>query len=180
MALLLQEFTTPTNTEVIADTAAAPGSLPVPAVFTPPSMISPLIDGSSAYIWSPNTASDQTVTFQSTFSLPGLPILDVALPISAFYAFAANDTVSVTATLEVVNILGIIVLSIPLFTGSNSGDPPDVATASGDALIAAGVLPGNTANIVITATVTSPTDIGYASNPGRYLGEITVRDIVAV
>ncbi|MGF6950374.1 hypothetical protein QF028_002879 [Neobacillus sp. B4I6] len=178
MPLALQAFTTPANTLVIADTAASPGTLPTPAVFTPPSLISPAIDGSLAYIWSPNSASGQVVTFRSTFVIGGLPILNVALPISAFYAFAANGTATVTATLEVVNLLGIVVLSIPLFTESNGGNPQNVATASGDTLLGAGVLVGNTVRIVVDATVTAPVEVGYGTNPGRYLGEIIVHDII--
>ena len=178
MALRLQEYTTPANTLVIADTAAPPGTLPTPAVSTLPTLISPLIDGSDAYIWSPNTTSNQTVTFRSTFDVTGLPIVVVALPVSVFYAYAANEIASVTASLEVVDLLGIVVLTIPLFTDANSGDPQDVAIASGDALIGVGVLPpGNSVRIVVDATVTSPTTISYTTNPGRYLGEITVRDI---
>ncbi|MBT2727552.1 hypothetical protein J7E63_11470 [Bacillus sp. ISL-75] len=119
VALALQEFTTPANTIVIADTAALPGTLPTPAVFTPPSIISPAIDGNLAYIWSPFTASGQTVTFRSTFFVD-LPLVSAVVPVSVFYAFAANGT----------------------------------------------------------ATVTAPVSIGYASNPGRYLGEITVRSLV--
>jgi hypothetical protein len=36
MPLALQQFTTPANTLVIADTAAGPGTLPTPAVFVAP------------------------------------------------------------------------------------------------------------------------------------------------
>ncbi|QEY22541.1 hypothetical protein D0S48_18790 [Psychrobacillus sp. AK 1817] len=179
MVLTLQAFTTPANTQVIADTAALPGTLPTPAVPTAPAMLSPLIDGSSAYIWSPNTASNQTVTFQSIFDIGTLPILGLALPLSTFYAYAGNETVSVTATLEVVNLLGIVIATIPLFTDANSGSSQDVAIASGDALLAVGLL-GNTGRIVINATVTSPTVIGYSANPGRYLGQLTVRSLIAV
>lgn len=179
MVLVLQEYTTPANTLVIADTAAAPGTLPTPAVPTPPAITSPLIDGSSAYIWSPNTTSDQTVTFRSTFEIGSLPILTVGLPISVFYAFAANETATVTASLEVVNLLGIVVATIPLFTDSNAGNPQNVAIASGDALVAIGLL-GNVGRIVVDATVTSPTVVAYSTNPGRYLGQITVREILAV
>lgn len=179
MALALQAFTTTTNTLVIADTAAPPGTLPTAAVATPPSLLSPAVDGSTAYIWSPNNAPGQTVTLQSTFVIPGLPILEVALPISVFYAFAANQTATVTATLQILNILGIIVLTVPLFTASNGGNEQNVATASADTLLAAGVLVGNTAQVVVDATITAPTQTGYGPvDLGRYLGEIIVRDIV--
>lgn len=179
MVLVLQEFTTPANTTVIADTAAPPGTLPTPAVPALPAMVSPLIDGSNAYIWSPNTEASQTVTFQSIFDIGTLPLLGLALPISAYYAFAANETATVTASLEVVNLLGIVVATIPLFTGSNSGSSQDVAITSGDTLLAVGLL-GNTGRIVVNATVTSPIATGYSANPGRYLGQLTVRSIVAV
>jgi len=179
MVLVLQEFTTPANTTVIADTAALPGTLPTPAVPTLPAMVSPLIDGSSAYIWSPNTESNQTVTFQSIFDIGTLPLLTVALPISAYFAFAANETASVTATLEVVNLLGIVVASIPLFSDSNSGSSQDVAIASGDTLLGIGLL-GNTGRIIVETTVTSPVANGYSPNPGRYLGQLTVHSILAV
>lgn len=171
MALTTQAFTNPANTVVTADTAAPPGSLPTPAVPTAPGMISPLVDDSSAYIWSPNTAANQTVTFVSTFEIGTLPILTLSLPISAYFAYAANGAATVTATLEVVNLLGIVVATIPLFTDSNTGDSQDVANASGDALLAVGLL-GNTARVVVTTTVTSPTP------EGRYLGQLTVRDIL--
>ncbi|WP_144513815.1 hypothetical protein [Bacillus sp. FJAT-22090] len=179
MVLVLQEFTTPANTVVIADTAAAPGTLPTPAVPTLPAMISPLIDGSSAYIWSPNSTSDQTVTFRSTFDIGTLPLLSVGLPVSVFYAYAANETATVTATLEVVNLLGIVILSVPLFTDANAGNPQNVAIASADTLLALGVL-GNVGRIIVDTTVTSPTVVAYSTNPGRYLGQITVREIVAL
>ncbi|WP_144513813.1 hypothetical protein [Bacillus sp. FJAT-22090] len=170
MALATQAFTTPANTVVTADTAAPPGSLPTPAVPTAPGMISPLVDDSSAYIWSPNAAANQTVTFVSTFDLGALPILSLALPVTAYFAYAANGTATVTATLEVVNLLGIVTLSVPLFNDSNTGDSQDVATASGDALISAGLL--GTARVVVSTTVTSPT------SEGRYLGQLTVRDFL--
>lgn len=100
MPIVLQEFTTPTNTLVIADTAAAPGTLPTPAVFQPPALTSPAIDGNNNYIWSPNNAS--------------------------------------------------------------------------------GVLVGNSARIVVDATVTAPITPGYDTNLGRYLGELTVSALVSV
>lgn len=69
-------------------------------------------------------------------------------------------------------------LSIPLFTESNGGNPQNVATASGDTLLGVGVLVGNTVRIVVDATVTAPVEVGYGTNPGRYLGEIIVHDII--
>ncbi|MED1203457.1 hypothetical protein [Heyndrickxia acidicola] len=178
MPLALQAFTTPSNTLVIADTSAPPPPLPTPAVLTTPA--TPFIDGNNAYIWSPNNASGQTVTFQTDFIIPGLPI-GVALGLSAFYAFAANETATVTANLQIVNNLGIVILDIPLFTASNGGNPENVVSASGDALLAAGILDGNTARIRVDATVTAPVTLPYEpANTGRYLGEIIVRDIVGI
>src|SRR4051794_31381001 len=123
MPIALQAFTTPANTTVIADTAAAPGTLPTPAVFTTPDI--PLIDGNGAYIWSPNNASGQVVVFRTIFTV-GLPVVALILPIAVNYAFAGNETVSVTATLEALNLLGIVVLTVPLFTDSNGGLPDNV------------------------------------------------------
>lgn len=170
MAIVLQAFTTPANTQVIADTAAPLGSLPTPAVPTAATAFSPLIDGSNAYIWSPNNAPNQTVTFRSTFSIGSFPFLTVALPISVYYAYAANETATVTATLEVVNLLGIVVATIPLFSGSSS-DSQNVDISQADILIALGLL-GNTGRIIVDATVSTTTQ------PGRYLGQITVRDFL--
>lgn len=170
MALVLEAFTTPANTQVIADTAAPPGSLPTAAVPAPPAAISPLVDGSSAYIWSPNDAPGQTVTFRSIFSIGSLPLLTVALPISVYYAFAANETATVTATLEIVNLLGIVVLTIPLFNGAST-DSQNVDISQADTLLALSLL-GNSGRIVVDATVNA------ATTPGRYLGQITVRDFL--
>lgn len=169
MALELQAFTTPANTQVIADTAG--GTLPTAAVATAAALISPLVDDSNAYIWSPNAVANQTVTFRSTFDLGTLPILALALPVSVYFAHAANETSSVSATLEVVNLLGIIVLTVPLFVGSTSVDSQDVGIASADTLIAVSLL-GNSARIVVDAVAVSSTD------QGRYLGQITVRDFL--
>lgn len=179
MVLVLQEFTTPANTTVIADTAAAPGTLPTPAVPTLPAMVSPLIDGSSAYIWSPNTESNQIVTFRSIFDIGTLPLLTLALPISVYYAFAGNEFVAASASLEVVNLLGVVVATLPLFDDSNSGSSQDVAIASGDTLVAVGLL-GNTGRVRVDATVISPVATGYSPNPGRYLGQLTVHSILDV
>lgn len=170
MALVLQAFTTPANTQVIADTAAPPGSLPTAAVPAPPAIVSPLIDGSSAYIWSPNDAPNQTVTFRSTFAIGTLPLLTVALPIAVYYSFTANETATVSATLEIVNILGIVVATIPLFNGASS-DPQNVDISQADTLVALSLL-GNSGRIVVDAKVTAVT------TPGRYLGQITIRDFV--
>ncbi|HEQ3528856.1 hypothetical protein [Bacillus cereus] len=178
MSLLLTAFTTPANTLVIADTAAPPGSLPTPAVFTTPSP--PLIDGNNEYIWSPNNESGQIVTFQTDFPIGGLPIT-VAVGLAAFYSFAANETANVTASLQVLNAAGIIVTDTPLFTGSNGGNPDNITNASGDALIQTGLLTGETARIRVTAIVTAPITLPYEpANTGRYLGEIIVRDIVGI
>jgi hypothetical protein len=175
MPLALQEFTTPVNTLVIADTAAGPGTLPTPAVFVAPN--TPLIDGNGAYIWSPNNASGQIVTFRSTFIVP-LPVVALALPIAVNYAFAGNETVTVTATLEALNLLGVIVLTVPLFADSNGGNPQNVEIASGDALIAVELL-ATTARIIVDAIATAPVTLPYAPpNTGRYLGEITVQTII--
>lgn len=173
MPLLLTEFTTPANTLVIADNA---GPFPTPAVFTTPS--SPLIDGNNAYIWSPNNESGQIVTFQTDFPIGGFPV-SVAFSLAAFYSFAANQTANVTANLQVLNALGTIVTDIPLFMENNGGNPDNVTNASGEALLQAGVLPGETARIRVTATVTAPVTLPYEpANTGRYLGEIIVRSIL--
>lgn len=175
MPLALQAFTTPSNTTVVTDTAAPPGSLPTPAVFTTPS--TPLINGNGNYIWSPNTASGQTVVFNTVFDLPGLPIINLGLPISAFYAFAGNETVTVSGSLEVLNALGIVILTVPLFNGTNLGNPENAVTLSGDTLLALAVL--ETVRINVTTTVVAPVTLPYdPANTGRYLGEIIVRTII--
>jgi hypothetical protein len=115
---------------------------------------------------------------RTDFIVTTLPIINVVLPVSVFYAFAANETATVTATLEIVNILGIIVLSIPLFVDTNGGNPKNVATASADALIGVGVLVGNTVRVRVDAVIAAPVTLPYAPpNTGRYLGEITVRTV---
>ncbi|WP_313892110.1 hypothetical protein [Psychrobacillus sp.] len=175
MPLALQAFTTPSNTNVVADTAAPPASLPTPAVFTTPS--TPLINGNGNYIWSPNTASGQTVTFNTLFNLPGLPIINLGLPVSVFYAFAGNETVTVSASLEVVNVLGIVILTVPLFVGANGSNPENVVTLSADTLLALAVL--DTVRINVTTTVVAPVTLPYdPANTGRYLGEVIVRTII--
>ncbi|MFZ7807677.1 hypothetical protein [Bacillus thuringiensis] len=173
MSLLLTAFTTPTNTKVIADNAV-PGLLPTPAVFTTPS--SPLIDGNNAYIWSPNNESGQIVIFQTDFPISGLTI-NVAVALTAFYSFAANETANVMAYLQVLDASENIVTNTPLFIGPNSGNPDNVTNASGDALLT-GLSLGETARIRVTATVTAPVTLPYEpANTGRYLGEIIVRAI---
>jgi hypothetical protein len=181
LALFLQTFTTPANTLVIADTTVPPSSLPTPAVFTPPSIISPYIDENDDYIWSPNTSSGQTVTFRSIFTAGIAPIVATALPISVFYVFAVHGTATVTATLDVLDALGVVIATTALFTASNGGNSNNVVTASGDLLITDATLSlADTIHITVDATVTAPISIGYAPNPGRYLGEITVRDVIDV
>jgi hypothetical protein len=176
LATVLQAYTTTGNTEVISDTAASPGTLPTPAVAIVVPINAPLIDGNDDYIWSPNIAGGQTVGFQSIFPLTGLPI-GLAVPISVYFSFAANETATVSATLEVLNLLGTVILSTPLFTGeSNGGDPQNVANAEGDALLTLSLL--TTSRIVVDATVTAPTDIAYVNNPPRYLGQLTVQAVI--
>ncbi|WP_445487004.1 hypothetical protein [Niallia sp. 03133] len=171
MPIALQAFTNPANTTRIFDSAAPIG----PAVFTTPS--TPAIEGNDAYIWSPVTASGQVVTFRSVFSF-GAPLLALALPVSVYYAFAGNETVSVSATLQVLDALGIIVLSIPLFTDANDSNPNNVEIVSADALIAASLL-GGSINIIVDATVTAPITLPYTPpNTGRYLGEIIVQTVI--
>ncbi|MED3963663.1 hypothetical protein [Niallia taxi] len=172
MPIALQAFTNTTNTVRIADSATAPG----PVVTVGPQI--PLVDGNSSYIWSPVSVSGQTVTFRSVFSL-GAPLLGIALPLTVFYAYAGNETVSVTGTLQVLDILGVIVLTIPLFSGdTNLGNPLNVSTIAADTLLAASIL-GGTINITIDAVVTAPITTPYEPvNTGRYLGEITVQTIV--
>jgi len=172
MPVALQAFTTPENTVRIADSATAPGAvIPVgPAI--------PLIEGNSSYIWSPVNVSGQTVTFRSVFTL-GAPVLSLALPLTVFYAYAGNETVSVTGTLQVLNLLGVVVLTIPLFSGdTNLGNPLNVSTIAADTLLAASIL-GGSINITIDAVVTAPITAPYEPvNTGRYLGQITVQTIV--
>ncbi len=170
MALVLQAYTTPANTQVITDTAALPESLPTAAVPAPPAMISPLVDGSIAYIWSPNDAPNQTVTFRSTFNIETIPIPTVALPISVYFAFAANETATVSASLEVVNLFGTVIATIPLFTGA-SIDPQNVDISQADTLMAISLL-GISGRIVVDTTVSAVT------SPGRYIGQISVRDFL--
>lgn len=171
MPIALQAYTTPANTTRIFDSAAPVG----PAVFTTPS--NPQIEGNDAYLWSPVTASGQVVTFQSTFTF-GAPALALALPVSVYYAFAGNENVSVTGTLQVLNLLGIVVLTVPLFTDNNDANPNNVEIASADTLVAASLL-GGSITITIDATVTAPVTLPYTPpNTGRYLGEIIVQTVV--
>lgn len=179
MPIALQAFTTPANTTVISDTAAAPGTLPTPAVpaITVPAT-APLIDGNQNYIWSPNNASGQTVTFRSVFNIPA-PLFNLLLPVSGTYAFAGNETVSITGRIQVLDVLGIIVLDIPFLTpASNNGEPNNVSITFGEALIAASVL-GTSIRFIVDATVTAPVTLPYApANTGRYLGQLTIQTII--
>ncbi|HWJ78779.1 MAG TPA: hypothetical protein VNR61_11955 [Niallia sp.] len=171
MPIALQAFTTPANTTRTFDSAAPIGA----TVFTTPS--APGIDGNNQYIWSPVTASGQVVTFRSVFTF-GAPILSLALPISIYYAFAGNETVAVNATLEVLDVLGLITLTIPLFSDNNDSNPNNVEIVSADTLIAANLL-GGSIRITVDATVTAPITLPYTPpNTGRYLGQITVQTIV--
>ena len=169
MALVLQAFTNPANSVITADNAGGP--LPKVPVITP-SVTEPYIDGNNSYIWSPTNIANQVVTFRSTFSF-GSPILTLALPVSVNYAFAGNETVSVSGTLQVVNLLGIVIATIPLFSNViNVNGPNSVEIASADTLLGIALL-GNTVNLIIDATVTAP-----VINTGKYLGQITVRTVV--
>ncbi|MCM3197161.1 hypothetical protein [Priestia megaterium] len=173
MPVAFTGFTNPANTTRIADSATAPGA-PVIVPGTP------AIDGNTSYLWSPVTASGQVVTFRSVFSF-GAPLIALALPISATYAFAGNETVVVSGTLEVLNVLGVPILTVPGFlTGSNGGNPNNVELVFDDAIVAAGLLTlGGTIRITIDATVTAPITGPYdPPNTGRYLGELTVQTII--
>ncbi|HWJ78778.1 MAG TPA: hypothetical protein VNR61_11950 [Niallia sp.] len=169
MSLLLQAFTNTANTSIIADNAG--GALPKTPVVVAPTT-EPLIDGNSAYLWSPTSIANQTVTFRSTFTF-GTPLLGLALPLSFNYAFAGNDTVLVTGTLQIVNIANFVIATIPLFSNVlNTNGPNSVEIASADTLLALNLL-GNTARITIDAIVTAP-----VINTGKYLGQLTVRSVV--
>ena len=169
MPLILQSFTNTSNTSIIADNAG--GTLPKNPVVTLPTT-EPLIDGNNAYLWSPNNIANQIVTFRSAFSF-GSPLLTLALPVSVNYAFAGNETVSVTGTLQVVNVLNIVIATIPLFSNVvNVNGPNSVEIASADTLLGVALL-GNTVRIIIDATVTAP-----VINTGKYLGQMTVRTVI--
>ncbi|KAB7671183.1 hypothetical protein [Bacillus sp. B1-b2] len=169
MTLLLQSFTTTANTVITADSAGGP--IPkTPVLALDPAL--PYIDGNNSYIWSPLTAPSQNVTFRTTFSV-GAPLLSLALPLAINYAFAGDQNVSVSGTLQVLNLLGIVVLTLPLFTNVvNIEGNTSVEIASADTILAAALL-GGTINIFIDATVVAP-PVGT----GNYLGQMTVRSIV--
>jgi len=172
MPIVLQSFTTPANTTIVANTAG--GTFPQTPVVVTPSATAPFIDGSNAYIWAPNSAANQTVTFVSRFTFP-LGLLNVALPVSVNYAFSGTETVIVSGVLEVVNLLGIVIATIPVFTNVvNAGGPLSVEIASGDALLALQLL-GTNAVLTITSTVTSG-----AAGTGNYLGQVTVNEVIAL
>ena len=179
LAIALQAFTTPGNTQVIADTQAPPPVLPVPAVpaISVPAT-APFIDGSQAYIWSPNNASGQTVTFRSVFTAP-VPLFTALLPVAATYAYAGNETVTVSGTIEFLNAAGLVVLTASLFgPDSNGGNPDNVATAFGTAHLSATLL-ATSMRVTVDATVTAPVTLPYApANTGRYLGQLTVQTVV--
>lgn len=168
MPIVLQSYTDPTNTIITANTAG--GTLPQTPVVIAPTPTQPFIDGSNAYIWAPNTAANQTVTFESSFTF-ATGLLNVALPISVNYAFSGTDTVIVSATLEIINILGIVIATIPIFTNVvNAGGTTSVEIASGDTLLGLNLL-GSNANLTITSTVT-------AATAGNYLGQVTVNRVI--
>jgi len=172
MPIVLQSFTTPGNTSIVANSAG--GTFPQIPVVVQPSSTAPFIDGSNAYLWAPNSAANQTVTFVSEFNFP-LGLLNVALPVSVNYAFSGSETVVVSGVLEVVNLLGIVIATIPVFTNiANAGGPTSVEIASGNTLLALQLL-GTTAVLTITATVTSG-----AVGTGNYLGQVTVNEVIAL
>ena len=175
LVLRLQEYTTPANTIVVTDSAAPPGSLPKPVVQTPAAILSPLIDGNGAYIWSPNATSNQSIMLRSTFHIGAISSVQ-PLTLHVTYAFAANDTISVTGHLEVINLLGNVISSLSLFTADNTQDSQDVAIATGDVALEPEQLAGNYIRIVIVANISSPIVIGLSPNKGRHLGQLTVRE----
>ncbi|MCM3197179.1 hypothetical protein [Priestia megaterium] len=113
------------------------------------------------------------VTFRSVFTF-GAPLLSADLPTDATYAFASNENVVVSGTLQVLNLLGIVVPTIPFLAGLNGGNPNNVEVVFDDTIIAAALL-GGTIRITINATVTAPSN---PLNTGRYLGELTVRTVI--
>ncbi|SEM15610.1 hypothetical protein SAMN04487786_1193 [Paenisporosarcina quisquiliarum] len=104
--------------------------------------------------------------------------MTLALPISVYYAFVANETATITTRLEVVNLPGIEMATIPLFTDLNLRNPQNVSKASDDALVGVALL-GNAGCKVVDATVFSPIEIAYSPRPGQYLGQITVNSLVS-
>lgn len=183
MPLILEAFTTPANTLVVADTGAPPGSLPVPPILVPRDPEMPLIDGSEDYIFSPFDGPGSTVTFVSTYSIPAglLPIFTVALPVTVSFAYAADQTATSTVSLQAINLLGIVVLDVDLFTISNLGDKQNVAIGSGDVLVLATLGLLSSVQITVTTTVTAPLVAPYpGAIDGDYLGQVRVNSIAVV
>ncbi|CAG7623707.1 hypothetical protein PAESOLCIP111_02553 [Paenibacillus solanacearum] len=185
MPLILNAYTTTANTTIIADTGAPPGSLPTPAVVVTKAPEMPFIDGNGTYIFSPFDGPGATVTLESVFEIgPGLlPIFTVGLPITVNFAYAANLTATSSAVLEAVNLLGIVVLTVPLFTGvTNGGNNQNVAIGSGDALLLATLLPTlETMTITVTTTVTAPEVVPYPfESDGSYLGNLRVQALAVL
>jgi len=170
MPIVVQSFTTPSNTIITANTAG--GTFPQAPVVVAPTPIQPFIDGSNAYIWAPNTAPNQTVTFVSTFTF-ATGLLNVALPVSVNFAFSGADAVIVSGTLQIVNLLGIVVATIPIFANVvNAGGVTSVEIASGDTLIGLNLL-GTNAVLTLTSTVTATT-----AGTGNYLGQVTINRVI--
>ncbi|WP_435924347.1 hypothetical protein [Paenibacillus sp. DYY-L-2] len=184
MALILDGFTTTANTVITADTGAPPGSLPTPAIVVPKDPEMPFINGNGTYIFSPFDGPGSTVTLVSTFTVPSglLPIFTVGLPITAFFAYAADETATSTVTLEAINLLGIVVLTVPIITGlANGGNKQNVAIGSGDTLLLASLGPLSALRFTVTTTVTAPTEVPYPFGAaGEYLGELRVHALAVV
>lgn len=185
MPLILDAYTTTANTTIIADTGAPPGSLPTAAVVVPKAPEMPFINGNGTYIFSPFDGPGSTVTLQSVFTIPPglLPIFTVGLPITANFSYAANLTATSSAVLEAVNLLGVVVLSVPLFTGvTNGGNNQNVAIGTGDALLLATLLPTlGSLTITVTTTVTAPEVAPYPfDSDGSYLGNLRVNALAVV
>lgn len=184
MALILDAYTTTANTVITADTGAPPGSLPTPAIVVPKDPEMPFINGNGTYIFSPFDGPGSTVTLVSTFTVPSglLPIFTVGLPITAFFAYAADETATSTVTLEAVNLLGIVVLTVPIITGlTNGGNKQNVAIGSGDALVLASLGPLSALRFTVTTTVTAPAEVPYPFGAaGEYLGELRVHALAVV
>ncbi|WP_274363659.1 hypothetical protein [Paenibacillus thermotolerans] len=177
MPLILEAFTDPTNTLVIADTGAPLGSLPAVPVFVPKDPEMPVIDGNSNYIFSPFDGPGETVTLQSVFTIPSnlLPIFTVGLPVTVNFAYAADQTATSTVSLQAINLLGVIVMDTTLFTISNLGDKQNVAIGSGDAVVSAALGPLQSLQVTVTTTVTAPLDAAYPlGTDGDYLGQVSV------
>jgi hypothetical protein len=179
MALLINGFTTTANTTVTAD--SNPPATPHPAsLVLNPNPLWPHVDGSSAYIWSTSDTPMQMVTFESTFTA-ALPIITAALPIFVTFSYFADLSASANVTLEFLNVLGIVVATVNLFTVSNGTDNQNVAIGTGDFLL--GVSVGATSvRATVTTTVTAGTGgstypfSGFA--PGGYLGELRLDALV--